>query len=115
MSRAEQCARKSDVNSEHGSGSNRRWTLNQLKRHVKMSEWWSGEDEEPLEARVPRARLNPKNPTCREKQEHEDSGHVVCRSDVCCVDGRGVGGQHRIVMLDAEERERATPIFCAIH
>ena len=27
-------------------------------------------DEEPLEAEVPRARMNPKNPTSREKQEH---------------------------------------------
>ena len=38
------------------------------------------EDEERLEAEIPRVRMNPKNPTCREKQEHEDSGHAVCRS-----------------------------------
>ena len=38
------------------------------------------EDEEPLEAEIPRARKNPKNPTSREKQEHEDSGHAaLCR------------------------------------
>ena len=50
------------------------------------------EDEEPLEAEIPRVRMNPKNPTSREKQEHEDSGHAVCRS-LCaaCVEGRGVG------------------------
>ena len=37
----------------------------------------NAEDEEPLEAKVPRARMNPKNPTGREKQEHKDSGHAV--------------------------------------
>ena len=31
------------------------------------------DDEEPLEAEVPRVRVNPKNPSVREKQEHEDS------------------------------------------
>ena len=35
------------------------------------------EDEEPLEAEIRRVRMNPKNPTSREKQEHEDSGHAV--------------------------------------
>ena len=34
------------------------------------------EDEEPLEAEIPRAKMNPKNPTGGKKQEHEDSGHV---------------------------------------
>ena len=27
-----------------------------------------------------------------------------------CVEGRGVGGQHRIELLEEEERERTTPI-----
>ena len=69
------------------------------------------EDEEPLEAEVPRARMNPKNPTSREKQEHEDSGLAVYRN-LCaaCVEGRGVGGQHRIELLEEEERQRTTPI-----
>ena len=35
------------------------------------------QDEEPLEAEIPRVRMNPKNPTSREKQEHEYSGHAV--------------------------------------
>ena len=49
--------------------------------------------------------MNPKNPTSREKQEHEDSGHVVYRNwCAACVEGRGVGGQGR------EERERTIPI-----
>ena len=38
------------------------------------------EDEEPLEVEVPRARMSPKNPTSRRKQEHEDSANVVHRS-----------------------------------
>ena len=69
------------------------------------------EDEEPLEAEIPRARMNPKNPTSREKQEHEGSGHDVSRNwCAACVEGRGVGGQHRIELLEEEERERTTPI-----
>ena len=40
-------------------------------------EMGNDEDEEPLEAEVPRARMNPKNPMSPEKQEHEDSGHAV--------------------------------------
>ena len=69
------------------------------------------EDEEPLETEIPRVRMNPKNPTSREKQEHEDSRHAVC-SNRCaaCVEGRGVGGQHRIELLEEEEREKTTPI-----
>ena len=35
------------------------------------------EDVEPLEAEIPRVRMNPKNPASREKQEHEDPGHAV--------------------------------------
>ena len=69
------------------------------------------EDEEPLEAEILRVRMNPKNPTSQEKQEHEDSGHAVNRSwCAACVEGRGVGGQHRIELLEEEERERTTPI-----
>ena len=69
------------------------------------------EDEEPLEAEIPRVPMNPKNPTSREKQEHEDAGHavlqeLVCRSWCACVEGRGVGGQHRIELLEEEEREK---------
>ena len=67
------------------------------------------EEEERLEAEIPRFRVNPKNPTSREKQEHEDSGHAVYSA--VCVEGRGVGGQHRIELLEEEEaRERTTPI-----
>ena len=55
--------------------------------------------------------MNPKNPTRREKQEHEDSGRAFCRSwCAACVEGRGVGGQHRIELLEELERERTTPI-----
>ena len=53
--------------------------------------------------------MNPKNPTSREKQEHEDSGHAVYRSWCAACVGRGVGVQHRIELLEEEERERTTP------
>ena len=63
-----------------------------------------------MEAEIPRVRMNPKNPTSREKQEHEDSGHAVYWSwCAACVEGRGVGGQHRMELLEEEERERTTP------
>ena len=69
------------------------------------------EDEEPFEAEIPRVRMNPQNPTTREKQEHGDSGHVVYRSwCAACVESRGVGGQQRIEPLEEEEGERTTPI-----
>ena len=48
---------------------------------------------ELAEAEVHRARINPKNLTSREKQEHEDSGHAVYRNwCAACDQGRGVGG-----------------------
>ena len=74
------------------------------------------EDAEPLEAEVPRANLNPsKYLTSREKQEIEDSGRAVYKSwCVACVEGLGVGGQHRTELLNEEERERTTPIV-AVH
>ena len=48
-----------------------------LREDVKMG---SDEVEEPLEADVLRANMNPKNPTSRKKQKHENSGHVVCKN-----------------------------------
>ena len=66
------------------------------------------EDEEPLGAEIPRVGMNPKNPTSREKQEHEDSGHAVHRSwCAACVEGRGVGGQHELnCWKKRKEKER---------
>ena len=64
------------------------------------------EDAEPLEAEIPRVRMNPKNPTRRENQEHEDSGHAVYRSwCAACAEGRDVGGQRRIELFE-ERRKR---------
>ena len=78
-------------------------TSNQLKRCQKGR---IDEDEEPTKAQIPRVRMKPKNPTDREKQKHENSGHAVYRSwCAACVEGRGVGGQHRIELLEEEERE----------
>ena len=46
-----------------------------------------------------------------QREKHEDSGHAVYRNwCAACVEGRGVGGQHRIELLEEEERERTTPI-----
>ena len=74
-------------------------------------EMGNDEHDEPLKPEVLRARMNPKNPTSREKQEHEDSGHAVYRNwCAACVEGRGVGGQHRNALLQEEERERTTSI-----
>ena len=53
--------------------------------------------------------MNPKNPTSRKNQEHEDSGRAVYRIwCAACVEGRGVGGQRQIELLEEEERERTT-------
>ena len=51
--------------------------LDALRENVEMR---NDEDEQPLDAEVPRARLNQKNRTNREKQEHEDSG-IACKKD----------------------------------
>ena len=60
--------------------------------------------------------MNLKNPTSREKQEHEDSGNAVCGNwCAACVEGRGVGGQHRLELLDEEARERTTPTVAFDH
>ena len=63
---------------------------------MQMWKWETKKMREPLEAEIPLVRMNPKNPTSREKQEHAALGHAVYRSCCAgCVEGRGVGGQHR--------------------
>ena len=56
-------------------------------------EMGNDEDEEPLEAEIPRVRMNPRIAREEEKQEHKDSGHAVCCRSWCaaCVGGRGLG------------------------
>ena len=56
---AEQCARKSNENSDHGPGSSSVMTL-APREDVEMG---NDEDEEPLEAEDPKAKMKPKNPT----------------------------------------------------
>ena len=62
------------------------------------------EEEEPLETELPRARLNPKNPSRREKREQilnmlsTEVGVLTA-----CVEGPGVGGEHGIEQLDEEK------------
>ena len=38
------------------------------------------EEDEALEAEVPRVSVDPKNPMSRAEQEHEDCGKAVCRN-----------------------------------
>ena len=73
-------------------------------------------DEEQVEAEVPRARMNSKNPANREKQQHEDPGHAVYRNwCAACVEGRGVSGQHQIELSEEEERETTTHTLAFDH
>ena len=59
--------------------------------------------------------MNQKNPTKRVKQEHEDSGHAVYRSwCAACVEGRGVGDQHRIELLLAMCGHQAVELAAVI-
>ena len=78
---------------------------------MQMSKWETKKMRNPWKHKIPRVRMNPKDPTSREKQDPEVSGHAVCRSwCAACVEGRGVARQHRIELLEEEERERTTPI-----
>ena len=64
---AEQCARKSNENSESRCSTNCDdiEPIGESRADVEMG---NDEDEEPLEAEISRVRRNPKNPTSREKQ-----------------------------------------------
>ena len=55
---AEQCARKSNDNSEPNGDDIE--PVGESRADVEMG---NDEDEEPLEAEIPRARMNPKNPS----------------------------------------------------
>ena len=91
-------------------------TLNQLTRLVKMPKMRNDEDEESLEAEVPRAKMNPNNPTSREKQEREDSRHAVDRKwCAACVGSPGDGVQHQLVMMNEEEKARTTSDLVSRH
>ena len=65
------------------------------------------EEEESLEAEIPTVEMNLKNPMNKEEQEHEDSGHAVCKSwCAACVEGRGVGRQYRIELLECSRKRK---------
>ena len=66
---AEQCARKSNEKSDSGCSTSCIEPIGESRADVEMG---NDEDEEPLEAEIPRVRMHPKNPTSREKQEHDD-------------------------------------------
>ena len=80
---AEQCARKSHENFE-------KWIWPQI-----------GDDVEPIAA--PREDVEMGN-------DEDDIGSVCRNWCAACVEGRGVGGQHRVELLEEEERERTTSI-----
>ena len=108
---AEQCARKFNENSESRFApiGDDIEPVGESRAGVEMG---NEEDEDPLQAEIPRVRMNPKNPTSREQQEHEDIQDMLSTGVgvLLGVEGRGVGGQHRIELLEEEERERTTPI-----
>ena len=54
--------------------------------------------------------MNPKNRAERNKNMKTQDMHAVFRSwCVACVEGRGVGEQHGLELLEEEEREITTP------
>ena len=75
----------------------------------------NNENEDPLEAEFPRSRIL-KNPTSREKQEHEDSVRAVYRSCVLLVSKvEELVDDFEIEVLDEEEREITTPTVSFDH
>ena len=68
------------------------------------------EEELVDEAAKPIRRERPKEPTRREREEHEDSCHANFRSWCkVCVEARGLGNQHREAHLDDDEKEQQVP------
>ena len=69
-SMTEQFARKSNENSESRLApiGDDIEPVVESRADVEMG---NDEDEEPLKAEIPRVRMNPKNPTSKEKQKHE--------------------------------------------
>ena len=69
------------------------------------------EDEEPLEE-IPRVRMNPKRIQQSERNRNMKIQDMLSTGAcAACVEGRGVGGQHRIGLLEEEERERTIVAF----
>ena len=71
-----------------------------------------GDDEQPVEADVPKTRSHPRIPTNRDSDNMKildtlSADHGV-HSCVECVEGRGVGGQHRPESVDPEEEDEMT-------
>ena len=53
------------------------------------------DEQEQMEAAKVKVRQGPKAPSERERQEHEEAGHVLFRSwCVHCASARGIGQQH---------------------
>ena len=89
---AEQCARKSHDNSERDAApiGDDIEPVGESRADVETGN--EEEEEESLETEIPAVGMNLKNPTSREKQEYEDSGHAVYKSwCAACVERGGVG------------------------
>ena len=72
-----------------------------------------GNAEEPVEAEVPRVRLNPKNPTSRERNKNMKILDTLSTEiGAACVEGRGVGGQHRIDLLGGRGKRKNDSDCC---
>ena len=99
---AEQDARKPNDNSEHDWDPIGRLTLRHLNCPLEDVEMMN---DEPVQSEVSMARLSPTNPTSREKQEHEDSGHGVY-SNGCAASVECRGSE---LLAEEEDRERTTP------
>ena len=64
-----------------------------------------------MEAEVSRVRMNPMNPTNRENKNPKIRVMLFTEVGVPLVSKeKEFGGQHRIELLEEEERERTTPI-----
>ena len=71
-------------------------------------------DMEEAERIEPVVRNRPKEPSARERQEHDDTGHVQYRS-WCphCVAARGIGHQHQSKQMEGTEEEQyKIPFIC---
>ena len=111
---AKQCARKSDENSEHGSGP-KGDDVEPIEAHREDVEMRNDEDEEPLEAEVLRARMNTRVPPVERNNNMKILDMLSADVVVLLVSKVGSGGQHRIELLVEEERERTTPIVAFDH
>ena len=104
---AEQCARKSNDNSDVAPVGDDIESVEDSREDVETG----NEEEESSESEAPTVEMNPKNAMSGEEQEHEDCGHAVYRNWCgACVEARGIGRQLQVEPLEDEERKRTIPM-----